>query len=386
MDPRLLLATAPGPSEAHPSPPSYDDAIGRPLHSPSAPPKSQLENTNYNGNNNDNNNNYNNYYNSNNNSNSNLTPRDFDPISGFRDNDDHDLEDERDYEESRPLKMGRIPEARAQYTFIQPNLTTIGGDSTPQGPFSGIKTAFSRKPTYAGVAVGTPSSIAYPPAHNVFFGQNAPSTSTPTVYAPPAFPPPPSLPASSSPNIAAPVPLAGNPDTPRLINSQDISIADYTRTKRGVESCDKVLQDPYQLYRFFVAHNDRPTMHVLITGSHTEVRHSRETDSNGNSKLSSNDVHVEDFRIDLDVTPFISTRGTFYTAPDPKTGKTLTIREAMEQFAEEENAFKEMHMHKREIYKKVKDKTLKSEFQMTISTRDFYYQNYWSIVDHVQYK
>ncbi|KAF9937345.1 hypothetical protein BGZ65_001565, partial [Modicella reniformis] len=148
--------------------------------------------------------------------------------------------------------------------------------------------------------------------------------------------------------------------------------------------------------------------------------------------------------------------GTLYTTPDPKTGKTLTLREVMEQFAEEENTFKEMHMHKtvvwnyeeltraithairsvhyrytidisfpctnnivlvksasslanfmrsgwtkafcfislvgvimypaREIYKKVKDKTLKSEFQMTISTRDFYTQNYWSIVDQVQYK
>ncbi|KAF9355124.1 hypothetical protein BGX26_006973 [Mortierella sp. AD094] len=251
-------------------------------------------------------------------------------------------------------------------------------------------------------------------------------------------------------------PAAGIPDTPGLINAQDISIADFKRTKKGVESCDKVLQDPYQLYRYFVAHNDRPTMHVLINGHHTEKREVMETDSEGKSRAITKIVYIEDFKMDFDLTPYISPRGTLYTAPDPKTGKTLTIRDVMEQFADEENKFKEIHMHKnvawdyeelqraithairsvhyrhtidisfpctnnvvivksssplanlmrngwtkalccislvgcifypaREIYKKVNSKTLKSEFQMTISTRDFYMQNYWSIVDQVQYK
>ncbi|KAG0242254.1 hypothetical protein BGX31_000416 [Mortierella sp. GBA43] len=240
------------------------------------------------------------------------------------------------------------------------------------------------------------------------------------------------------------------------MNVQDISIADYKRTKKGAESYDSILEDPYQLYRFFVAHNDRPMMHLLVRGYHTEKKESQETDSDGNSKLVSKDIQVEDFKIDFDLTPYISPRGALYTTPDAKTGKTLTLREVMEQFAEEDNLFKEMHMHKavmwdyeeltraithairsvhyrytidisfpctnnvvivkssspaanfmrnpltkalcfisvigfvmypaRGLYKKVKDKTLKSEFQMMISTRDFYMQNYWTIVNQVQYR
>ncbi|KAG0370668.1 hypothetical protein BGZ54_004984 [Gamsiella multidivaricata] len=341
-------------ADIYPSPPPYE-AIGRPLEDHLNIPQPGS---------------------------SNLTPRDFGTITSLQNDDDRDMEEERDYEESRPLKMGRIPDARAQYTFIQPS-DTIN-------------------------------------------------------------------------NPILPAPLAGVPETPGFMNAQDVSIADYKRTKRGADSCDKILEDPYQLYRFFVAHNDRPSMHVLICGHHTEKSESYETDSDGNRKLVSRDVRVDDFKIDFDLTPYISPRGTLYTAPDPKIGKTSTIREAMEQFAMENNPFKEMHMHKtvawdyeeltraithairaahyrytieisypctnnlvivrssspaanfmrnrwtkalcfislvgfilypaREIYKAVKDKTLKSEFQMTISTRDFYMQNYWNIVDQVQYK
>jgi hypothetical protein len=82
-----------------------------------------------------------------------------------------------------------------------------------------------------------------------------------TTYAPSPFPPPPqSLPVPEAP-------LAGVPSLPGLMNSQDISIAEFERTKKGVESCDPVLGDPYQLYRFFVAHNDRPTLHIAIKGN-----------------------------------------------------------------------------------------------------------------------
>lgn len=57
-------------------------------------------------------------------------------------------------------------------------------------------------------------------------------------------------------------------------------------------------------------------------------------------------VRVDDFHIDFDLTAYIQARGTLYTAPDPKTGTAPTLREVMEQFADEENPFKEMHMQK----------------------------------------
>ncbi|KAF8939780.1 hypothetical protein EDD21DRAFT_65922 [Dissophora ornata] len=467
-------------TEAYPNPPSYEEAIGQLLQNPSAPTIPQPYDSNG------------------------LTPRDFDTVNHVQDDDDRDIEDERGYEESRPLKMGRVPDARAQFTFIQPSDTVNRESNNNHGPLSGIRNVFHHQPTYSGVAAGipTPNPLLHaqpinpafnaplappsaPPPTSLYAGSElrgptiyqqhpqpchmesqfpadkgnglsatGPSSSGEACssatmsYAPPTSPPPPRP-------VTAPITLAGIPDTPGLINAQDVSIANYTRTKRGAESCDKVLEDPYQLYRFFVAHNDRPTMHVLINGHHNECRDSYETDTDGNRKLVTKQTHVDDFKIDIDLTPFISPRGTLYTSPDPKTGKTLTLKEVMEQFAEEENTFKEMHMHKavawdyeeltraithairsvhyrhtieisypctnnlvivksssslanfmrsgwtkalcfislvgviaypaREIYKKVKDKTLKSEFQMMISTRDFYNQNYWSIVDNVQY-
>ncbi|KAI1292363.1 hypothetical protein EDD11_008799, partial [Mortierella claussenii] len=98
-----------------------------------------------------------------------------------------------------------------------------------------------------------------------------------------ARPPPSSSPTTSSspspssfftpatfingPSLTPPViPLAPTTaNTSGLMTSLDISKATFSRSKRGVESRDAKLDDPYQLYRFIVAHNDRPLMHVMIT-------------------------------------------------------------------------------------------------------------------------
>ncbi|KAF9959822.1 hypothetical protein BGZ72_008740 [Mortierella alpina] len=197
-------------------------------------------------------------------------------------------------------------------------------------------------------------------------------------------------------------------------------------------------------------------MHVLITGSHMEKQTTEERNPDGTLAAVEHKVKVDDFKMDFDLSPYISPSGTIMTLPDPKTGNKPTLREVMEEHVEEENPFKELHMEKRvnwdyedltraitqairsvnyrytieisypifnhkvvvhsasplatfmrsawtkalciisvvgiaiyplrEMYKKVKDKSLQSEFQMTISTRDFYMANYWNIIDQVQYK
>ncbi|KAG9068953.1 hypothetical protein KI688_009843 [Linnemannia hyalina] len=404
---------------------------------------------------------------------------------------DQDMdEDDQDYEESRPLKMGRIPDTQAQYTFIQPNDTIQAGKkkkscnstcTTPNNNGSPLPSHLGypipqqhpgstypyplRHPQYAApphdlmqrpytapVTGNNSMQHLYPvpgPALNAPSAPpSAPDTAPPTSYAPPSMPPPPleqyndtksipppvnapvdfasgsrsGSPGSSSEAVPAityapppfpppqdlpaqETPLAGVPSMPGLMNPQDISIAEFERTTKGVESCDPVLGDPYQLYRFLVAHNDRPTLHIAIKGHHIEKRETYETDSDGKRKLVVTDHYVEDFKMDFDLTPHIIPRGVLFTAPDPKTGAIPTIKQVLEQFADEENPFKEIHVHKviqwdyeeltkaithairsRAIYKKVKDKTLKSEFQMAMTTRDFYMQYYWSIVDQVQYQ
>ena len=197
-------------------------------------------------------------------------------------------EDEREYEASRPLKMGKIPDARAQYTYIQPDVFRSKAPTRPHGPGTGP----------LGMTVQS-SALPHPQT-----GQARPSAppmdSTPQqTYLPPPGPPPPlqgpqptgyeadkpffnppdhapppagsssSAPPASYLTVPVPfagVPFAGVPELPGLINPQDISIADFKRTKKGIESYDKVLADPYQLYRFFVARNDRPSMHAIIKG------------------------------------------------------------------------------------------------------------------------
>ncbi|KAG0040924.1 hypothetical protein BGZ82_005475 [Podila clonocystis] len=131
----------------------------------------------------------------------------------------YDMEDEQDYEESRPLRTGVIPNA--------------------------------------------PSHI------------DIPAISPATSYAPPNVPPPPLL--QQLPTYQRPAePFAGIPAVQGnhgLMNAQDISIADFVRKCSGDESVDPILEsDPYQLYRYFVAHNDRPEMYLLITGYHVEKR------------------------------------------------------------------------------------------------------------------
>ncbi|KAF9292645.1 hypothetical protein BGZ68_000049 [Mortierella alpina] len=450
VDAHLLPSTAqPAPTDAYPSPPAYEVAIGRSQQdtTPIQPMTTSL------------------------------TPRDFTTRSGIQDDNDEerDLEEERDYEESRPLKMGRIPDARAQYTFIQPNETLE--KKVAKACAKSRSTTPSHTRHYDPHCHSQPHShYAYPGAHHgssYSHGQPYQYPAAPVInnvqFTPPpqpihsiptvgtyASPPTYQQPQSSHAIASAQDPSFNPPMDQKVGHTSDISIAGFKQKSKGVESCDEILEDPYQLYRFLVAHNDRPTLQVEIVGHHVDKHESYETDSHGHRKLVSRDVYVEDFRMMYDLTPYISPRGVIYTAPDPKTGHIPTLREAMEQYAEEENPFKEIRMHKtiqwdyeelkcaithairstnyrytiditfsstnyvvvakspsplarfmssywtkalcvltclgvcfypaRALYRKVMDKTIKSEFEMTISTRDFYMQNYWSIVDQIQYR
>ncbi|KAG0065562.1 hypothetical protein BGZ89_008211 [Linnemannia elongata] len=267
---------------------------------------------------------------------------------------------------------------------------------------------------------------------------------------------PPSFFMATTTSESRPVPPSGIPSVEDAPTGSDISTATYKRTDRGVETQDLLLDDPFQLYRFFVAHNDKPQMHVLITGSHVEKKATEKRAGDGTISTVHSKVTVFDFKIDLDLTSYISPYGTIKTLPDPKTSNKLSLREVIEQHVTEENPFKEMHMKKkvswdyedltraivhairsvnyrykieisyptsnnrvivhsasplaqfmrstwtkafcgislvgvvlyplREYYKVVKDKNIQSEFHMTISTADFMRNNYWKIVDQVQFK
>ncbi|KAG0243173.1 hypothetical protein BGX31_011128 [Mortierella sp. GBA43] len=257
-------------------------------------------------------------------------------------------------------------------------------------------------------------------------------------------------PATGSTESASSKPL----DEPELVGAPEVSTANVTQTVQGVESIDPILEDPFQLYRFFVAHNDRPSMHLLITGHHVEKRASEERNTNGSVRVTYNDTKVEDFKIVLDLTSYISPKGSIVALPDQKTGVTPTLRQVMEEHAEDENPFKELHMEKkvvwnyehltksiihgirsvhygytvevsfplsnnrvevhsasplatfmrnkwtlflcsisvvglaayplRQMYKKVKNKSIRAEFEMNITTDEFWAENTWKILNGVQ--
>ncbi|KAF8935063.1 hypothetical protein BGZ52_001722 [Haplosporangium bisporale] len=434
----------------------------------------------------------------------------------------YDMEDEQAYEESRPLKTGVVPNAPAQYTFIQPQDHTrqkwwrmskshsqkyhyheskqksfsstrhhhhcqtpvqtfgTGNEAFTSAPStmsaSGPSTQDSyTPPSHCPQSYATASGVHTPAALNnipspgaktsfatTFASPNNdnPALSHTALYAPPNVHPPP-LPLQLLPTYQHPSePFAGIPTVPGnqgLMNAQDISIADFVRTSSGDESVDPILEnDPYQLYRYFVAHNDRPEMYLLITGYHVEQRETVSTDSKGNRTTSSRDENVEDFRIEFDLTPFVNPRGVLYTSPDPNTGRERSLRQVFDEHAQDDNEFKELHLKKavqwdyeeltraithairsahyrfnvevsfplkndrvkvasssplakfmrnpwtkafcfvgvvgvvfypiRECYKRVRKESIKSSFEMTLSTREFYQANYWSIVDQVRYK
>ncbi|KAF9144416.1 hypothetical protein BGX30_012874 [Mortierella sp. GBA39] len=158
---------------------------------------------------------------------------------------------------------------------------------------------------------------------------------------------PPSFFMATATSESRPVPPSGIASLEGAPTCSDISTATYKRTDRGVETQDLLLDDPFQLYRFFVAHNDKPQMHVLITGSHVEKKSTEKRVGDGTISTVHSKVKVCDFKIDLDLTSYISPYGTIKTLPDPKTSNKLTLREVIEQHVTEENPFKEMHMKKK---------------------------------------
>lgn len=77
-----------------------------------------------------------------------------------------------------------------------------------------------------------------------------------------------------------------------------------------------------------------------------EKQKTEERNSDGTSAAVEHKVKVNDFKMDFDLSPYISPAGTIMTLPDPKTGNKPTLREVMEEHVEEENPFKELHMEK----------------------------------------
>jgi hypothetical protein len=90
-------------------------------------------------------------------------------------------------------------------------------------------------------------------------------------------------------------------------------------------------------------------------GTHDEKQSTRENYVDGTVKVVYRTVKVNDFKIVLDLTPYIATSGTLKTLLNPETGKQPTLREVMEGHVNDWNYFKELHMEKVERIPRLND-------------------------------
>ncbi|KAF9970493.1 hypothetical protein BGZ73_006792 [Actinomortierella ambigua] len=124
------------------------------------------------------------------------------------------------------------------------------------------------------------------------------------------------------------------------------STATFRKTATGIESHDPVLNSPSELYQFLVAHNDRPTMQVVIIGRRSVERGSNKTGDKDQNKVTTHTENVEDFRMVFDVSNYISTVGIISTLPNPETGRKPTLLDVTKEYVQSKRTFKEFHLEK----------------------------------------
>ena len=103
-----------------------------------------------------------------------------------------------------------------------------------------------------------------------------------------------------------------------------------------------------------------PLFYFYNIGTHVEKRTTEKTKSDGTVQTVQQKVKINDFKMDFDLTPFISASGTILTLPEPQSGKRPTLREVMEEHVQDENPFKELYMpkvKKKALYRQTRKKS-----------------------------
>ncbi|CAG8442671.1 12304_t:CDS:2 [Acaulospora morrowiae] len=128
-----------------------------------------------------------------------------------------------------------------------------------------------------------------------------------------------------------------------------ISDAEFQVSDNGVTSSDpKLNREAESLYRFFIAHNDKPQMAISIHGYHSEwVEESYTyTDEGGNTKWATRSKHIEvtDFKFTYDLTDYILPNGEIHLTADKS--PELDIMQLLKDYVEHKNILKEIEMRK----------------------------------------
>nr|CAG8639071.1 6097_t:CDS:1 [Entrophospora candida] len=130
----------------------------------------------------------------------------------------------------------------------------------------------------------------------------------------------------------------------------NLSDAKFKRTSEGVTTCEpKLNREPESLYRFMLAHNDKPNMAIKIHGYHYETRHYTYTytDANGNIQYGtrSETYVVTDFLITIDLSEYVLPNGTIHAIPNKK-NPDPQIMDIVNEYINHENKLKEFIMKK----------------------------------------
>ncbi|CAG8642432.1 13575_t:CDS:2, partial [Acaulospora colombiana] len=128
-----------------------------------------------------------------------------------------------------------------------------------------------------------------------------------------------------------------------------MSDANFHVSDRGVTSSDpKLNNEAESLYRFFIAHNNKPQMAVSIHGYHSEWQDETYTyvDQNGDTKFATRSKHVEvtDFKYTCDLTDYIFPNGEVHIID--KENCKMNIMDLLKEYVENRNILKEIEMRK----------------------------------------
>ncbi|KAJ2773538.1 hypothetical protein IWQ57_001250 [Coemansia nantahalensis] len=160
---------------------------------------------------------------------------------------------------------------------------------------------------------------------------------------------------------------------PEALSSRDFfSSLEYKRTSKGYSSADPLLNtDARALRRFIAETNERPRVTIYVEGSHMEERPTgRRTvvTMPQNQSQSQNQQEagvyqqeadtrrekVVDFGFVLELTPFIHSSGSLYTAqrqqPQQAGGEAYEIDAVLEDYVQSDNVLKEICVQKKAIW------------------------------------
>ncbi|XJO72687.1 hypothetical protein BDV3_003774 [Batrachochytrium dendrobatidis] len=193
-------------------------------------------------------------------------------------------------------------------------------------------------------------SYAPPPSYDTALQETLSGSAGPSTLYPTAPSIPPSLPPDYFDVSIIPTGSVLYPQNcPALGAYSDAEII-QSSSSMNIESHDSKLdKNPDELWRFFMSNLQNPRLMVDIHGYHTETKYIEEV-RDGESRTTSRQEDVSDFRIKIDVTRLMSTYWSRIVCVPDKNASPRNLRETLEDYTRSDHIWKEIHLTKQPLW------------------------------------